>query len=113
MANSYKVLGQAYPNAYSYYDVYTCPAGKQAVISTMTMCNQLTLTSSYRIAVQKASEYSPLTPASKTFIAYEITLAPKDSTTATLGITLDAGDVITVWAATDYVSFNVFGSEIS
>lgn len=113
MATSYKVLGQLYANAYTYADVYTCPAGTNAVVSTIAICNQDVSTTSYRIAIQKASEYSPITPQNKQFIAYEITLDPKDSTTATLGVTLAAGDVITVWAATNYVSFNVFGSEIS
>lgn len=113
MATSYKVLGQLYANAYTYADVYTCPAGASAVVSTIAICNQDAITSSYSIAVQKASEYSPLTPQNKQFIAYEITLNSKDTTTATLGVTLTSGDVITVWAATNKVSFNVFGSEIS
>ena len=111
MPTTYKVLGQINPNAYSYSDAYT--AANQAVVSTITICNRDVNTSSYRIAVQKAAEYSPLTPADKTLIAYEITVAPKDTTTLTLGVTMATGDVITVWAATNYLTFNIFGSEIS
>jgi hypothetical protein len=36
-----------------------------------------------------------------------------DSTTLTLGITLAATDVITVYASTANLTFSVFGSEIS
>lgn len=112
MATDYKILGQLESNAYSFANVYNCPVGVSAVVSTITICNQTTMTTSYTIAVQKAAEYNP-TPQGKQYIAYEITLDAKDSTTVTLGITLAAGDYITVWAATSLVTFNVFGSEIS
>lgn len=112
MATSYKVLGQTTSSAYNYFTIYTVPAGVNAVISTITICNQNYLSSSYSLAVQKNGDFSN-PPQQYQFIAREITVGPTDSTTATLGITLAAGDSIVIWAANNDVSFNVFGSEIS
>jgi hypothetical protein len=40
MPTTYKVLGQAAPTANTLTDVYTVPSATQAVISTITVCNQ-------------------------------------------------------------------------
>ena len=37
----------------------------------------------------------------------------QDAFAATIGLTLDAGDVVTVWAANDQLSFSLFGEEAS
>jgi len=42
-----------------------------------------------------------------------VPIAANDSTTLTLGITLAATDVVTVYASSADMSFNVFGTEIS
>ena len=47
------------------------------------------------------------------YIAYGSTLAANDSTMITIGITLAATDVITVYASTADTSFSAFGSEIA
>jgi hypothetical protein len=47
------------------------------------------------------------------YIAYDVTVGASDSTTLTLGITLAATDVVTVYASNANLSFNVFGSEIN
>jgi hypothetical protein len=53
------------------------------------------------------------TLANQHYIAYDVTVGASDSTTLTLGITLATTDVVTVYASTANLSFNVFGSEIS
>ena len=63
----------------------------------------------YRIAVRP----NGATIANQHYIAYDVTVGASDSTTITLGITLDAADVVTVYASTADLSFNVFGSEIA
>jgi len=47
------------------------------------------------------------------YVAYDITVGASDSTALTLGITLGATDVITVYGSTANISFTAFGSEIS
>jgi len=47
------------------------------------------------------------------YLAKGVTVGAADSTTLTLGLTMDATDVLTVQAGGTALSFNVFGSEIS
>jgi hypothetical protein len=109
MAYTYKVLAQSAPSATTATDVYTVGSGKQAIISTITVANRSAIARSYRIAIRPAGA----TLANQHYVAYDVTLAPSDTTALTLGITLTATDVITVYASTADLSFNVFGSEIS
>jgi hypothetical protein len=109
MAYTYKVLAQSAPSATTNTDVYTVGSGKQAIVSTITVANRSAIARSYRIAIRPAGA----TLANQHYVAYDVTLAPSDTTALTLGITLTATDVITVYASTADLSFNVFGSEIS
>jgi hypothetical protein len=109
MATTYKVLGQIEPSANSVTTVYTVPSATQAVVSTITACNQGTLSSNVRIAVQPNAEAL----ADKHYLVYDVALAAGQTAAFTLGITVDAADIIAVRASTATVSFNVFGSEIS
>ena len=109
MAYAYKVLGQSAPSATTNTDVYTVGSGKQAIISTITVANRSASPRSYRIAVRPAGA----TLANQHYIAYDVSLAANDTTALTLGITLTATDVVTVYASTTDLSFGIFGSEIS
>jgi hypothetical protein len=51
--------------------------------------------------------------ANQHYIAYDVALSANDTTALTLGITLTATDVVTVYASTADLSFGIFGSEIS
>jgi hypothetical protein len=53
------------------------------------------------------------TLANEHYIAYDSTVGANDSTMLTIGITLAATDVVTVYASTANLSFSAFGSEIS
>jgi hypothetical protein len=109
MATTYKVLAQSAPSATTNTDVYTVGAGKSAVISTMVICNRAAANASYRIAIRPAGA----TLANQHYIAYDVLLAASDSTTLTLGITLAATDVVTVYCSTANQSVSIFGSEIA
>lgn len=108
MATTYKVLGQSNPSATTATTLYTVPSSTKAVVSTITVCNQSASSATFRIAVRPDAE----SLAAKHYVAYDSTVAANDTTALTLGITLDAADVITVYASTSTVSFNAFGSEI-
>lgn len=109
MATTYKVLGQSNPAATTATTLYTVPASTQAVVSTIVVANLTTSTATFRIAVRVAAA----TLANSQYVAYDITVGASDSTTITLGLTLGATDVITVYASTANVTFSVFGSEIA
>ena len=109
MATTYKVLGQSAPGATTNTDVYTVPAATTAVLSTIVVANRSASAVTYRIAVRPDGA----TLANQHYIAYDVNVGASDSTTITLGITMDAGDVLSVYAGTGDLSFNVFGSEIA
>jgi hypothetical protein len=109
MAFTYKVLGQSAPSATTNTDVYTVGAGKQAIVSTITVANRAASGATYRIAIRPAGA----TIANQHYVAYDVGIAANDTTPITLGITLQATDVITVYTSTANLSIGVFGSEIS
>jgi glucose-6-phosphate dehydrogenase assembly protein OpcA len=109
MATTYKVLGQSNPSATTATTLYTTPAATQTIVSTITVCNQAASAATYRIAVR----VNGATLAASQYVAYDVSLPGNASDTLTLGITLGAADVITVYASTATMSFAAFGSELS
>lgn len=108
MATIYKVLGQIHAAAITNTTLYTVPAATSAVCSTLVVCNMGTSTT-YRIAVRPAGA----TIADQHYLVYEAAINQYDTTMLTLGITLAATDIITVYAGTADVTFQVYGSEIA
>ena len=109
MATTYKVLGQANPSATTATTLYTVPSATQAVVSTIVICNQAASAATFRISVRPAGAAQT----AAMYLAYDVTVGASDSTALTLGITLGATDVITVYGSTATLSFTAFGSEIA
>jgi glucose-6-phosphate dehydrogenase assembly protein OpcA len=109
MPTVYKVLGQSNPAATTATTLYTVPAATQSVVSTVTVCNQAATAATYRIAIRVAGAAL----ATSQYIAYDVSLPANASDTLTLGITVGATDVITVYSSSATMSFAAFGSEIS
>jgi len=109
MASTYKVLAQSAPSATTNTDVYTVGSGKSAVISTITVCNRAASSATYRIAIRPAAA----TLANEHYIAYDAAVPANDTINLTIGVTLAATDVVTVYASTANLSFNLFGAEIA
>jgi hypothetical protein len=109
MPTIYKVLGQSAPAATTLTTLYTVPSATDAVVSTIAICNQAGTSATYRIAIRPAGA----AVANQHYIVYGATVAASDSVLLTLGITLDATDVVSVFASSATMSFSAFGSEIS
>ena len=109
MATGYKVLGQSAPGATTATTLYTCPASTQAIISTIVVANRANTAASFRLSVRPDGAAQE----NKHYLAHDVPIAANDSTTLTLGITLDADDVITVYGSTANLSWNAFGTEIT
>ena len=109
MATTYKVLGQSNPAATTATTLYTVPSATEAVVSTIVIANLTSTAATFRIAIRP----NGAALANSQYIAYDITVGASDSTALTLGITLDAADVITVYASTANLTFTAFGSEIA
>jgi hypothetical protein len=109
MATTYKVLGQVNPAATTATTAYTVPSSTETVISTITAANLGPTPATYRIAVRP----NGATLENKHYIAYDVSIAPQETQTLTIGITLDAADVVTVLTSSATMAFNLFGSEIA
>ena len=109
MATTYKVLGQSNPSATTLTTLYTVPSATQAVVSSIVIANLAASSATFRIAVRPAGA----SIANSQYIAYDITVGASDSTVLTLGLTLGATDVLSVYASTSTVTFSAYGSEIA
>ena len=109
MATTYKVLCQSNPSATTLTTLYTCPAATQTVISTISICNQAGTSGTYRIAVRP----NGASVAPEHYVVYDATIQANTTAAYTLGLTIDASDVVSVYASASTMSFNAFGSEIA
>lgn len=109
MATTYKVLGQVNPSATTATTLYSCPSSTQTVISTITICNQAASNGTYRISVRQDGAATD----AKQYLVYDATIQANTTAAYTLGLTIDASDIVTVYASSASMSFNAFGSEIA
>jgi glucose-6-phosphate dehydrogenase assembly protein OpcA len=109
MPQAHKVLGQSNPADTTLTTLYAVPASTQAVCSTVTVCNTASTATTYRIAVRPAGA----SIATSQYLAYDAALPANDTATLTLGVTLSATDVISVYAESANVAFSAFGVEIT
>jgi len=106
---AYKVLAQSAPSAATATDVYTVGSGVETVISTIIIANRAASAGTFRLSVRPNGG----TQTDAMYCAYDVPVAANDSTTLTLGLTVDATDVITAYCSSADMSINIFGTEIS
>jgi hypothetical protein len=109
MAIAYKVLGQVAPSATTSTAVYTVPAATEAIVSSVTICNRAASAGTYRLAVRPDGAVL----ANQHYIVYDASIDANDTIVLTIGLTLDAADVLEAYASSADMSFNAYGSEIS
>ena len=109
MPTTYKVLGQSAPAATTQANLYTVPAATSTIVSTVTVANRAASAGTYRIYVRVAGASA----ANAQYLIYDASLSANSTDTMTLGITLAATDVLSVYASTADFSFNAFGTELS
>lgn len=109
---TYKVIAQNNPTASVLTDAYTCGAISatiSATISSITVCNTGSVQATFRIAVAIAGADDTKAQ----YILYDVTVNPKDTYVATIGMTLSSTDKIRIYASTSDLAFNFFGLELS
>jgi hypothetical protein len=109
MATDYKVLGQSAPAATTASTLYTVPAATKTVCSTLTVCNRDAATGTYRVAVRPAGA----TLANQHYIVFDASIPGNATDTISIGATLAATDVVTIYASSANFSFSLFGSELT
>jgi len=109
MASDYSILGQSAPAATTNTNVYTVPAATQAVISSIIIANGAATDGTFKMWARVAGA----TVVQAQVLFDTVTVPANDSIPMTHGITLGAGDIITVYCSSADMSVNVFGLEIS
>ena len=102
-----RVLGQSAPAAATNTDVYTVGGGLSAVVSTLVICNTTGGYIAYRVAVRPAG--AAITTAH--YLIKDSLIPANSADFLTVGITLAAGDVVTVYASLVGVAVTLFGDE--
>ena len=108
MAATYKVLGQVNPAATTLTTLYTVPSATQAVASTLSICNQ-GVSTTVRVAIRPAG--AAIDP--KHYIVYNTVVSANDTLFFTIGVSLSTTDIVSVYAGTATVSFNLYGTEVA
>ncbi len=107
--DTYKILAQAIPAAATLTALYTVPASTSSVVSTIKICNQTGIGTTFRVSVAVAGA----SDTAAQYLYYDVPLAANDTFSATEGWSLAATDVIRGSSANGSCSFNVFGLEIT
>jgi len=109
MATAYKVLGQIAPAATTATAVYTVPSATEAVVSSIAVCERGGSAATFRLAVRP----NGATLANQHYLAYDADLAANDTIILTIGVTMDATDILEAYASSGDLTFHAYGSEIS
>ena len=109
MATAYKVLGQVAPAATTATSIYTVPSATEAVVSSVTVCNRAGTAATFRLAVRPDGA----TLANQHYLTYDAALDANDTIILTIGVTMDATDVLEAYASTADLTFHAYGSEIT
>lgn len=106
--NTYKVLGQSAPGATTATTLYTCPASTQTVVSVIVVCNRSTATT-FRVGI----DVDGAGDGNSDYLAYDTPIGANETIELGKGVTLDASDLIRVYAGSANLTFSVFGQEIT
>lgn len=106
MATRYKILGQSKPSAATNTNLYTVPTAKEAVVSTLAICNDSASATAYRVAISASAS-----PTTSEYIVYGASVPANDTVFLTLGVAMETTKRIVVYAAAANLVFAAFGSE--
>lgn len=101
------ILGQAAPAADTLTTLYTVPAARQAVVSTLVVAETGGAATTIRIHICKNAAAGGTANA----IAYDLALSANTHYGFTEGLTLAANDIVRVQSASGSVTFTLFGEE--
>lgn len=111
MPQLYKILGQANPSAgTSMTTLYTVPSSTTCVVSSLTVANLGSASTTYRIAVRPASATAV---ANQHYLALDASLPGNDTTVLTFGASMEQGAVVSVACGSTQAAFSLFGCEIT
>lgn len=109
MPQNYKVLGQIAPAATTATAIYTVPSATEAVVSSVSVCNRAGSAGTFRLSVRPDGA----SLANQHYLVYDANIDANDSIILTIGVTMDATDVLEAYASSADMTFHAYGSEIT
>lgn len=108
MTDEFKILGQVGSDGATLLDLYTVPDNHAAIISSLVVANR-GAAAHYRVAARPGGA----SISNEQYLAFDVAIAANDSKALRFGMTLGAGDVVSVRGDSANLSFNLFGAEKS
>jgi hypothetical protein len=112
MPRAYRILGQKNPSSAVLTTVYTVPAATDAVVSSIVLTNTSGSVGT-GVAARVAVNTSSAAVTAANYIAYDVNVPGCDTVTLTLGLTMNAGSNLSVYANSTSLAISVFGTEIT
>jgi len=109
MADAFKVLFQSKPNATTLTDTTAVPASRSWVVSSIVVCNQSAVATSFRISIAIAGAADTAAQ----YVYYDVPINGNDTFVATIGVGLATTDLIRVYNTLATLSFTGLGVEIT
>ena len=109
MADTFKNLGQSNPANQTLTTLYTVPGATSATVSSIVICNQATTFTKFRVSIAVAGAADTAAQ----YLYYDVPINGNATFTATVGWTMAATDVLRIYAGSAYLSFNLFGVEVT
>lgn len=101
--------GGAFAKRNSTTTIYTVPSATQSICSTLAICNRGLENAYYDVAVRPDGAALE----NKHYVTFDALVGGEDTVTLTLGISLDAADVIQITSSNPDLSVTMFGNEIA
>jgi glucose-6-phosphate dehydrogenase assembly protein OpcA len=96
-----------FPTATTLTTLYTVPASTSSVASSILVCNQSSVATTFRVAVRPLGASID----NSHYLYYDVAIAGNDTFAFTGGMTLIATDIVSVYATLATLSFNIFYQE--
>jgi len=109
MSDFVKILAQTATPATTLTDLYTVPALRSSVASSVIVCNRGNTSTTFRISLAVAGAAD----LNKQYLYYDVPISKNNTFVATIGISLATTDVVRVYAGNTNLSFNLVGVEMS
>jgi len=101
--------GGAFGKRNSTTTIYTVPSATQSICSTLAICNRGLESAYYDIAIRPDGAALE----NKHLVTFDALVGGEDTITLTLGISLDAADIIQITSSGPDLSVTMFGNEIA
>ncbi len=108
MAVNFKIIAQGNPSAATLSPLLTVGADLEVVVSSLIVCNRSATPTSFRVSLAPLG----VGDSDEQYIYFDVNCPGNDSFAAKIGITLEATDVVRMYATLATLSFTLLGSII-